>query len=272
MLVSNPVVINFSGDWVSAITNILLLLVTSISVYYAFKAYNHQKERSKKDAACKLAAHYAKSIIKKCTNISTVLDEAGINNEIKEIFAIRDLEMFDRDELDRLLSDKSISLIDLAKKYLDIDPKLLLNAKISKASSVVERELVHRVFTSKDKDGTEKVINTKLLHDDFVQDIMELLNELEWFAMNCNYNLADEEILYQSLHQTYLSTVWMLYFFISSTNETNEDKTYTNLIWLFVEWRNRLVNITDSTEAEKQEYIRKANAVKASVYQGTRLK
>jgi len=45
-----------------------------------------------------------------------------------------------------------------------------------------------------------------------------------------------------------------------------------NVIWLFVKWRNRLTEITDSTAAVKQEYINKANAVKAKVYEGTGLK
>ena len=117
-----------------------------------------------------------------------------------------------------------------------------------------------------------QVINGQFLQVDFNQEISGLLNELEWFAMNCKYGLADEGLLYQSLHQTFLSTVWMLYFFISSRNENNADKLYTNLCWLFIKWRDRLMEIMDNSEAEKRAYIDKANAVKPKVYEGTRLK
>lgn len=90
--------------------------------------------------------------------------------------------------------------------------------------------------------------------------------------MNCKYGLADEELLYQSLHQTYISTVWLLYFFISHENENNEDKLYTNVCWLFLKWRDRLMEIRDRKEAEKQGYLDRAKAVKAKVYEGSSLK
>ena len=48
---------------VSACVSGALLLVTIISVICAFKAYYHQKERAKKDAACQLARVYANEVL-----------------------------------------------------------------------------------------------------------------------------------------------------------------------------------------------------------------
>ena len=86
---------------------------------------------------------------------------------------------------------------------------------------------------------------------DFLDKVSDTLNNLEWFSMSCRYGISDEEILYQSLHSTFLSTIWMLYFYISDLNGTNEDKLFTNIIWLFDKWRKRLIDI--QKDAEKQQ-------------------
>ncbi len=264
--------ISVAADWVSAVANVLLLVLTAVSVCYAYKAYVHQKERSRKEAACNLAQYYASNIIDKYADITGVFDSAGIAEIIRGTFELRDLQEFDKAELEQFLSKAGTNINDFKKKFSDIDPAIILSARLSRPCSAEERGSTFNSYTTKDENGKIQVINGVFLQADFNHEISSLLNELEWFAMSCKYGLADEELLYQSLHQTFLSTVWMLYFFISSANENNEDKLYTNISWLFIEWRDRLVDITDNKEAEKQEYIDKANSVKAKVYEGTKLK
>lgn len=272
MLSVQPIVINFSGDLVSTVVDILMLLLTGGSVFCAFIAYKHQKDRNKKEAACNLAKDYANSIIAKYAVINSVFAGSGLVEMIRNSLSLRELNDFDREELDKLFKKHNVDKASFEQKIRNIDPIVILRARMYRACSAEEREHTFACYASQDDDGKPKVINGQYLQNDFSQEIADLLNELEWFAMNCRYGLADEELLYQSLHQTYLSTVWMLYYFISENNVNNEDKLYTNVIWLFRKWRDRLNEITDSTEAEKQEYINKANAVKAKVYEGTGLK
>lgn len=259
-------------DWLSAVCNVLMLLVTCISVYYAYRAYQHQKDRSRKEAACNLAKYYANNIIDKYTDITIVFDTAGIMEIIRNTFPLDDLNDFDIDELEALLKAKNMVVADFKDKLRNLDPMSVLNARMSRACSPEERNMTFTSYTKVGEDGKTEVINGTYLLLDFEQEISGLLNELEWFAMNCKYGLADEELMYQSLHQTFISTVWMLYFYISHRNENNEDKLYTNLVWLFIEWRNRLSKIKNEKEAERQEYLKKANSVKAKVYEGTSLK
>ena len=272
MLTIPMVEINIEPEWVSAICNILLLFLTAVSVYYAFRAYRHQKERSKKEAACNLAKHYASNIIDKYADITSVFDAAGITEEVRKTLPIREIREFDREELDRLLKKGNMTIEEFEAKLLAIDPMAILNAQMNRACSPEERRHTFESYTKLDEEGKLQIINASFLMVDFEHEICGLLNELEWFAMNCKYGIADEELMYQSLHQTYISTVWMLYYYVSHANINNEDKLFTNLTWLFNVWRDRLIEITDNTEAKKQALISMANSVKSKVYEGSRLK
>lgn len=69
--------------------------------------------------------------------------------------------------------------------------------------------------------------------------ITSLLNKLEYMAMEFRTGLADEEIVYQSLHQLYLSLVKSLYGSIALVNIKQTDKYYSNVIWLYGKWAER---------------------------------
>lgn len=104
--------------------------------------------------------------------------------------------------------------------------------------------------------------------------------------MSCRYGLADEEMLYQSLHQTYISQVRLLYFYICVNNTTNEDNVYTNLIWLFNVWKTRLKEIQENKLARQakakerasilEEQLREAEEeakhIEPEIYTGSALK
>ena len=259
-------------NWVSAVCNVLLLTVTCISVYYAYCAYQHQKDRSRKEAACNLAKYYANNIIDKYTDITIVFETAGIMEIIRNTFPLDALNDFDKEELESLLKRKDTTVADFEAKLRNLNPMSVLNARMSRACSPEDRNMTFTSYTKVGEDGKTELINGTYLLMDFEQEVSGLLNELEWFAMNCKYGLADEELMYQSLHQTFISTVWMLYFYISYRNENNEDKLFTNLVWLFVEWRDRLSKIKREKESEREKYLQKANSVKAKVYEGKSLK
>ena len=272
MLTTEPIIINISGDWVSVVLQFLTLILTGGSVWCAFRAYKHQKDRTKKEAACNLAKEYASSVIEKYADINSVFAGAGIMEMVRSSFNLRELNNFDKEELEALFKKNNVDRAAFEMKITYIDPKIILNSRMLRACSTEERERTFACYASKDEEGNPKVVNGSYLQNDLAYEIASLLNELEWFAMTCRYGLADEEILYQSLHKTFLSTVWMLYYHISSNNVNNEDKLYTNVIWLFCKWRDRLNEITDSAEARKQEYIKRAESVKPKVYEGTKLK
>ena len=77
------------------------------------------------------------------------------------------------------------------------------------------------------------------LDQEIRDEILKALNTLEYMCMYFNTNVAAEKAVYQSLHQVFISTIKLLYLYISSKNENNKDKYFTNIIELFNKWNTR---------------------------------
>ena len=268
MLLEQPIIIKLCGDWTSATVDVIMLIVTVSSVLCAFFAYAHQKARNKKDAACSLAKHYAESVINKYADLINIYNMIGISADVKRLVDIAEINNFDTAEMNELTKGKENARDNLFEKIDYIDPAIILEVRMRRCRSATERNAMFDLYKPTEEDKEKTIANWDSLQVEFREEIFELLNELEWFAMNCRYRLADEELLYQSLHKTFLSTVWLLYFHISRHNEKNEDKLYTNVIWLFVKWRDRLHEITKKTEKRRQRYLKKAGSIRTPVYSG----
>lgn len=273
MFLTQPIILNITGIDISTFSDVGMLLIAGISAFYAYRAYNHQKERSRKEAACKLAKYYAEVICHSYTHVSSIFRITKTEEYIREIIDINKICDFDSEELDEILRSKNVSRKEFMERVEKVDPIVLLGYKVAFITSSHERDSILSDFIQTDNEtGKQKIKNTAFLLNDFFGKITSLMNQLEWFAMNCQYGIADEELLYQSLHQTYLPMVLMLYPKISNKNTSNEDKEYTNVIWLFNKWRDRLLDIQTEAEKKKQIYQRKADQVRAKVYTGRKLK
>lgn len=67
-----------------------------------------------------------------------------------------------------------------------------------------------------------------------------VVNKLEYFSMNFMSGIADESIVYQSLHQSFFGVISFFYPKICFANSgTGKDKYYTNLINLYNLWKER---------------------------------
>lgn len=282
-----PFIINITGIDISTVANVLMVLIAGVSAFYAYRAYKHQRERSRKEAACKLAAHYADVILEKDAFISSVYRTMGLDEYIHKTINMNDMAEFDREELEAILKKQGIELDAFMKKLYTIDPFVILQNSMLRERSAADRCTTYSEYiVVNEQTGERRIKNETYLVSDFYQEIIDLLNQLEWFGMNFQYGLADEELLYQSLHQTFLSTVWRLYPWISSNNVNNEDKTYTNVIWLFDIWRKRLADIKNTADNERKERektaeiarrmaekaSKDATSVKSKVFKGDALK
>lgn len=271
-------------DLVALWVDVAMFAVAFLSALCALFAYRHQRNRSKKDAACKLAAQYADDILEKYGFVGNVYYNTGLDEYVKHTINFNDIFNFDNAELDALLKGK-VEREQFDKKMADIDPEKILLCRILRSHSQADRDRISEDYVKVDEEGSPTLYNASLLLKDFFQEQVELLNQLEHFSMSCRYGLSDEKILYQSLHKTFLAMVWMLYPAISSRNISEEDKTYTNVIWLFLKWRKRLVRIKAKAERKKRYHERraaramvkvaseqaKAEKVKAEVYSGKRV-
>ena len=169
-----------------------------------------------------------------------------------------------------ILKNNNIGYAEFIKKIKNIDPMVIVTNRAGIFCDLSERERVIAGFTAYDQD-TEKIVvkNESFLMNDFFQELSDMLNQLEWFSMSCRYGLADEKIIYQSLHQAFLETVRVLYPFISKSNIDNEDKFYTNIIWLQDKWNKRRTKIRKKAEKRRQKYLKKAESVESRVFSGS---
>jgi hypothetical protein len=201
--------------------------------------------------------------------MANVFHFTGLEEYVKDCICLGEIKSFDREELERLLSGKGVRPEEFYKRINDVDPFVILNCRLASTYSAQERESVLKDSVEVDPEtGERKLKNAPFILNYFGQERANLLNQLEWFGMNCRYGLADEELLYQSLHQTYLNIVWVLYPFISRSNTCNEDKHYTNVAWLFDKWYGRLCGIKEKAEKKKKKYQRKMDSVKPEVFSG----
>lgn len=66
--------------------------------------------------------------------------------------------------------------------------------------------------------------------------VNDLLNDMEYFSMHFTHGVADESVVYQSLHQTYVECVQLLYYNIAINNKTDGTQYYTNVVELYRIW------------------------------------
>lgn len=223
------------------------MLVAAVSAICAFLAYKTQRARAKKASACELAKYYADNIINRSAYIGSVYSNCKYTEQVKSTFPLDKISSFTRHEMEELLKQSEISEDEMHKAAFNVDPCIIGASKtiycgINNVFDFLKIDL-------DPKDDGEVSGSGLLLQAEFHTSLNTQLNELEWFSMQCRYGVADEGLLYQSLHQTFLSDVQMLYFHISSRNTNSEDKLFTNTIWLFKIWKARLEKFKKKNEA-----------------------
>lgn len=111
--------------------------------------------------------------------------------------------------------------------------------------------------------------------NDTIGCISELLNSLEEFSMYFVTGVADEETVYQSLHQSFRSAIKLLYIVIATKNDDEKNKYYTNTIELFTIWDERYKEkefIEAENNIEQQEMQKQAKEKqKPIIHKGKKL-
>lgn len=120
-------------------------------------------------------------------------------------------------------------------------------------------EELNLIYDKQDIEEYRKIINTNDPNHEIRSVICDTLNNLEYMCMYISTEVADENCIYNSLHQQFLKTISLLYFEISLTNTDNKDKYYTNIIQVFNLWKNKYIKVAKKEEKfkEKQKKMKK---------------
>lgn len=198
--------------------------------------------------------------VNRTLGITKILED-GVNKnlchfdkkELKDVYG-DDVEKLRRiqNNLSKRISD--IGQIYLLSKHVSADEHAILtffqiyswdNQKIEEKFKNEEGEIDPNIKVNIGIDRNLDIFTITMLKNYYVKKILQqydkdalnLLNKLEQFAMYLNNNIADEEVIYQSIHQTYIKTVVSMYFDIANMNDhTKNDKYFTNIITLYNTW------------------------------------
>lgn len=227
---------------VASYINLALLAVTAATLVIALLTYIRARRKTRIEKACELAKFYADNIIWKTNVIAQVCDVQNKNSIEKR----RNLKF-------TLAEAKSIIEADgLFPGISDFQEAIYRNINLERLLPLLEIEkdlgLAYTLptkteFCNFSDDGKHNYIEVKrnpteiMMYQQTATLISQLLNELEWFSMNFNYGIADSSIVYQSLHQTFLTNIQILYFHIADMNDKpSPDRFYTNIAKLYNDW------------------------------------
>lgn len=241
------------------------------------KDYRIKNERAEREKAIELTKFYQQEIINKITYIWYVFKDCGIEELIGNL-KHTDLREFDTQELDELLDKDKQKELDY--KLENIDTEILIQNSAY---------LRHKSYDEYWSDLSKISIGLKETYDQAAADcegaskgknkvsyqycenkyriqlnaiINDVLNQLEYFCMNFNSGIADEETVYQSLHQTFFKIVRLLYFKIAKLNISGKDKYYTNIIKLHNKWSKRYSLQSKKEVSLKRQTTYEKNCIK----------
>lgn len=203
-------------------------------------------EYYKDNVICKMSI--INDVYKK-TKILDILDNININNMVN----------FDTHELETNLSKSQINEI---SRIVSSDDFWKVVYEVGEVYGISQKAKTIINEVEGDKHILKETIDKRKLHQEFMNNtVFLILNNLEYFAMNFTHKAADESVVYQSLHQTYLYIVKSLYYDISINNVSGEG-LYTNAIELFNLWKDKAISQTTKSIEHERRNIEKGTLCK----------
>lgn len=226
---------------VATTISIIWLFSQAMTTRKQFIKYSKDKERDndydRKKYACDMAKFFAEEVVPLTIIVEgTIRLNEDAYRKLLIAFPSNKLKRFDKWEMDELLAQAELDQKSVADTFNNIDVNVVYRIMLGTGISIAEKAATLRFYTDIETD----VRREQQLLNDYVAAQTALLNKLEWFSMMFQYKIADEETVYQSLHQIFLSSVNLMYYHIASVNVYVPDKYYTNIIWLYNRWHNRL--------------------------------
>lgn len=210
-------------NWSTIITTIGLL---STAIWSMFQ-YNKSRIAKQQEKASEIAQTFSNDLIEKTGLISDVLmDNPEVQKMVHSIKKSKRLNQFTTLEILNILDDQKCF-----EKY----------DKIVKSQRTQAR---YTELLSKRYDQFER----QSFNSYFPLLVENTLNQLEAICINISSEAAGSQFIYNSLHQSLLYTVEVLSVKISSHNNNNVDKYYTNIIDVYNMW-----NIQKNKDIKKLE-------------------
>lgn len=229
-----------------------VIVGAAIAIWQYTMTATAERNKIEKDnigKAIELSEYYKDNILSIGTMINYIYREVGICNIIDRC-DINNMCNFDHSEIPSVISKDSR----LEIEEINRSEKLLKT--IMKADLVYGMELNVEKYVEMEKNGSNTTIGNirpdAILRHFFANCVSEVLNNMEYFALHFTHGVADDTVVYQSLHQTYIQFVQLLYYEIANKNKDGCHDYYTNVIGLYNKWHERSVSQELSVTASKR--------------------
>lgn len=228
----------YSSQIISSIFMTSGVIIAVWQYYLSSKSMKNNLEIQQVQRAIDLAEYYKDNILRYSPAIKYVFEKTDILSIINNL-RIDHLHDFDVHELNKLFTQNEIDkLKNLKNSDLFYQSVLDANTIYGLGANIPDKK--EEISAGKEEikgvDDKDYATDNSLAPAFLANLIKDMLNNLEYFALHFHHNTADESVVYQSLHQTYLEIIRVLYYFISKQNEDASAKYYTNIIWLFEKW------------------------------------
>lgn len=239
------VILSMSANYV-AICSCIIVLIQLVAY---FSDSRHKESRCRKEAALKLADEYATTILRNITFIQNVLMRYYDN---EKPFLLN--EKLDEIKIDKFTS-RELTKVKGLERYLCVfeNGKYMIPYDIIESASISYQIAYNIIEPQKDgekeSETDESII--KKANIKFMLIVSDTLNKLEQFSMAVNHNVAESEMLFPSLHQTYLKFVRFMYPYICMEN-IDDENYYTNVIELYRTWKTVENTIEECKEEGKK--------------------
>ncbi len=227
-------------DWIGIIQIIVSICGLGLifwQVRLMREDYNTRFEYQKREKAIEISKEFS-SLIKNTSIINKILLKTRMSTMMQEL-KINEKEI--------LL--ESFNVVELKKQIKTIETDISMNT-YDKFMEEISEEDIKRIFKSAAIDYIDKDKAFSFIYS----TIFEILNKLETMAMCFMADIAEEDIVYQSLHQVFFSYVEANYILICILNSNGgKDKYYTNIIGLYKLWKKRYFDDLRKEEEKLKE-------------------
>lgn len=201
------------------ISTIISAIIAFVALILSLKSFFYERNKSHIMLAIELSKQY-KEILNQFTEIYHLI------RAHEEIYAIiNEIPL----SANSAFSKNSLNRIIPSKKEQE-----LLNGFFNDLDKMEENITIKNYYSY---NITAQETDIETIRHYYQQKSISILNDLEAFCMAFVHNIADDRVVYRSLHQSFFEIIQIYYYKIASRNISEKDCYYTNIISLYSKWK-----------------------------------
>ncbi|MBR5827556.1 MAG: hypothetical protein IKY78_10815 [Clostridia bacterium] len=228
-------ILSMSANYVTILSCIIVL----VQLVAFFSDSRHKEYRRRKEVALDIAKQYAEISMSNMSFIQNVLSTYYDKNNVLLLEKIIAKEEIHSDRFIKSSLEKHSSFDEYSKVFLSGNNEIPL--EIIATQSMIYSDILNLECILHLPEDTQKTMaNLK-----FKVLVYDTMNTIEYFAMAVNQNVAESEMLFSSLHQTFIKFIHYMYPVICMYNIESE-RFYKNTIELYRNWFNEKNEIEEN--------------------------